>query len=290
MQRVTNMRSRRLTSTSISVIALACCGLLLLFLNLSPKYIFTDADNKIKGNSCLLSLLHNVDMKVFSQQGEDGILLNIFSCIGTTNKYFVEFGVEAGIECNTRFLREYHGFNGLMMDGSYENPEINLRKEFFWPDNIVELFRKYKVPRKFDLLSVDTDMFDFYTTYNILRAGYQPRVIVMEINKNFDDVQAFTVFKSKVGEKRFWSGTCYYGLSLGAAVILANHYGYEFVATDNKGINAFFVHKEISGHLPQLNPSAFSQFLSAPQHYDCNNMRWLDVAKVSNFCWLYVGR
>ena len=63
------------------------------------------------------------------------------------------------IECNTRFLRETKNWNveeSLLMDGRFEDSEINLKKEVFFPDNIVQLFEKYKVKKQFDLLSVDT--------------------------------------------------------------------------------------------------------------------------------------
>ena len=63
------------------------------------------------------------------------------------------------IECNTRFLRETKNWNveeSLPMDGRFEDSEINLKKEVFFPDNIVQLFEKYKVRKQFDLLSVDT--------------------------------------------------------------------------------------------------------------------------------------
>jgi len=42
--------------------------------------------------------------KAFSQNDEDGILEEIFRRIGTTSKFFVEFGVESGVENNTRLL------------------------------------------------------------------------------------------------------------------------------------------------------------------------------------------
>ena len=78
------------------------------------------------------------------------------------------------------------------MDGNNENLDINLFKEIFFPDNIVQLFEKHKVRKEFDLLSVDTDSYDFFTLTAILEAGYNPRVIIVEYNSDFE------IFDSKV--------------------------------------------------------------------------------------------
>jgi len=44
--------------------------------------------------------------------GEDGIIEAAFRCLQTTDKYYVEFGVEDGSECTTRLLRERKGWTG----------------------------------------------------------------------------------------------------------------------------------------------------------------------------------
>lgn len=56
-----------------------------------------------------------------------GILLAIFDRIKPIDKYFVEFGVETAIECNTRALRELHGWSGLMLDSHHHNTDIHRR-------------------------------------------------------------------------------------------------------------------------------------------------------------------
>ena len=71
--------------------------------------------------------------------------------------------------------------NSLLMDGSYEDTKINLKKVMFWPDNILELFTKYEVRREFDLLSVDMDSYDWWILEKILEDGYRPRVIGIHI-------------------------------------------------------------------------------------------------------------
>ncbi len=64
--------------------------------------------------------LTKFEFQAFSQFGEDGIIKEIFRRIGTTNKYFVEFGVEDGSETNTTYLL-YQGWKGLWIDGSDKN-------------------------------------------------------------------------------------------------------------------------------------------------------------------------
>src|SRR5947209_11234001 len=65
-----------------------------------------------------LPRFEDVEFSTFSQTGEDGILLYIFSLIGTTNKKCIEVCCSNGIECNTANLIVNHGWYGLLFDGN----------------------------------------------------------------------------------------------------------------------------------------------------------------------------
>lgn len=183
--------------------------------------------------------LNKFEKRVYSQNGEDGIIEIMFDKIGTTNKYFVEFGVEDGKECNTRNLREKKGWNGLIMDGNgYGNPLI--KKEFITAENINKLFKKYNVPKKFDLLSIDIDFNDYYVWRAIKK--YEPRVVVIEYNSSVPYNEPLVV---KYEPKRMWDGTNYFGAGIKALYLLGKLKGYELVACDSNGSNAFFVKKEL---------------------------------------------
>jgi hypothetical protein len=116
------------------------------------------------------------ERKVYSQNGEDGVLEYIFDNLGTTDKFYVEFGVEGCSECNTRLLWEAYGWDGVLMDGSGATDDARIiYNHFITPDNIVSLLNQHKVPKSFDLLSVDMDFNDYFIARNILRAGFRPR-------------------------------------------------------------------------------------------------------------------
>ena len=63
-----------------------------------------------------LRSLSNSEDGVFSQYSEDGVLISLLDILGIDEKrkFFVEFGVESGLQCNTRILRERLGFSGLV--------------------------------------------------------------------------------------------------------------------------------------------------------------------------------
>ncbi len=130
--------------------------------------------------------------KVYSQNGEDGIIMMIFRKIGTTNKFCVELGVGDGSECNTRYLIEKKGFKYLHIDaGNYPKKYTDIKKEFITAENINDLFKKYNVPEEFDLLSIDID----YNTYWVWKAleGYKPRVVVIEYNSSIPPTESKAV-------------------------------------------------------------------------------------------------
>lgn len=180
--------------------------------------------------------INRFEATVFSQCGEDGILDAIIDKIGTTNKYCVEFGVQDGTECNTRFLLQKRSWKGLLMDGAENNPSF-IKKEFITAENINSLFEKYGVPDEFDLLSIDIDGNDYWV-WKVIDKKYSPRVVVMEYNASVGPNESKTI---EYDPDFVWDNTDYFGASLLALVNLAKTKGYTLVGCNNMGTNAFFV-------------------------------------------------
>src|ERR1700761_2843263 len=68
----------------------------------------------------VISSLQDVEFKVTSQWGEDGIIdwLIERAQIPPISQSFIEFGVETYRQSNTRFLLQNRNWRGLIMDGS----------------------------------------------------------------------------------------------------------------------------------------------------------------------------
>lgn len=181
---------------------------------------------------------------MYSQYGEDGVTIKLLELIyGGDNdkKFYVEFGVQDGVECNTRILREKFNWTGLQMDGGYEIDKINLRKEFITKENVVELFKKYEVPTHINLLSVDIDFNDFYCLKEIL-ANYRSDIIICEYNGTHLPHEDKIVKYEKDGK---WDYTNYFGASLLSFDKLCKKYNYSLVYCTDKGVNCFFVHNDV---------------------------------------------
>lgn len=220
-----------------------------------------------------------IEHREYSQNGEDGIIAAIFGMIGTTNKYYVEFGVEDGVECNTRFLSKHKGWKGLLMDGSHSNPSLNLHREFITAENIEELLQKYDVPKEFDLLSIDIDGNDYWVWKAITH--FSPRLVIMEYNACIPYEPAVTIPYDAAFQ---WDKTDYYGASLSALVSLGKEKGYTLIGTDPNGVNAFFVrHDLIKGHFhlqsPEniYRPASFKGKKGNAHPQDTQNRKWHSV-------------
>ena len=184
------------------------------------------------------------EKKIYSQNGEDGITIKLIELIyngDNKDKFYVEFGVENGNECNTRILRENYNWKGLLMDGSNENDSINLRKEFIIKENVVELFKKYNVPYKINVLSVDIDFNDFYCLKEIL-ANYICDIVICEYNATHLANEDKVIMYDKNGR---WDFSNYYGASLLSLEKLGKKYNYSLIYCNKNGVNCFFIHNDI---------------------------------------------
>jgi hypothetical protein len=188
----------------------------------------------------MLSDLKSFERSVYSQGGEDGVLERIFECIGTTNRYFVEFGAKDGLELsNTAHLRLDRGWSGLLMEACAPVVE-GVVQEFVTAENINQLFVRHEVPASFDLLSIDIDGNDYWVWKALDR--FRPRVVVMEYNIYFHLDDPRTV---PYDPQREWDETGYHGASLAALRKLGLSKGYSLLHTDSWMPNAFFVSSEL---------------------------------------------
>ena len=200
-----------------------------------------------------LRKLNHYELQVFSQGGEDGIIAEIFRRIGTTDRRFVEFGVQDGMETNTTRLlslnwsgvwfeanaadvaRAKEQFRGPIAEG-----RLSIEQVFVTAENATTLLEEAGVPQEFDLLSLDIDR----NTYHLWRAlsAYRPRVVVVEYNASFPSCDEWIV---EYDPEKVWNETMYFGASLKAYENLAREFGYALVGCNLTGANAFFVRAEL---------------------------------------------
>jgi hypothetical protein len=218
-----------------------------------------------------LPRLTDVGFRVFSQTDEDGILLYIFSIVGTHDKTCVEICAGSGIECNCANLIINHGWHGLLVDGNAKLIRKGRefygkhRSTFIYPPRLVHawitrsgvdgLIRQNGFEGEIDLLSLDLDGVDYWIWQAI--ESVKPRVVVLEYQDIIGPERALTVPYSDdfdASKYPMTDGTPNFcGASLPAFVKLAHRKGYRLVGCNRYGYNAFFVRRGLGeAELPEI--------------------------------------
>ena len=212
--------------------------------------------------------LINYGFKVYSQHDEDGIIEEIFRRIGSTDRFFVEFGVGDGLENCTLYCL-LKGWSGVWIDGSaicvtaieqkfrylMKAERLKVRYAFITADEIEEHFQELGVPEEFDLLSVDIDNNDYWVWKSITH--YRPRVVAIEYNASFRCTNSVVPHNPTA----IWDYTNYFGAGLKALEVLGKEKGYCLVGCNYTGVTAFFVRED-------LVASLFAEPFSAENHYE----------------------
>jgi hypothetical protein len=212
--------------------------------------------------------------KVYSQNDEDGIIAEIFRRIGTTNRTFVEFGVETGVECNTAKLL-VEGWRGLWIESNAASAgairrevapfiaagNLVLQESLVTAENINALIGQGGFSGEIDLLSIDIDRNDYWVWKAI--DVVSPRVVAIEYNATLRPPMALVVPYRADAQ---WDGSNHYGASLEALVRLATARNYRLVGCSIAGVNAFFVRADLCADR-FLEPATAEEHYEPPRHY-----------------------
>ncbi|MEW6302259.1 MAG: hypothetical protein AB1705_02235 [Verrucomicrobiota bacterium] len=238
--------------------------------------------------------LRTEERQIFSQFGEDGLILYFLSRIGAPHKNFIEFGIEDGVECNAANVAINFGWAGLFLEGSPSLAErarefyhrrhriapdhVRIESHFLTRENVNDIFAKYGYTGEIDLLSLDIDGNDYWLWEAI--QVVTPRLVVIEYNATFGAERAVTVpyeaaFQREAKHPSGW----YHGASLRALNKLAKRKGYFLGGCDSSGANAFFVREDVGrGKVEELTvEEAF--YPCAPRLRSMSQERQFEVVK-----------
>lgn len=194
--------------------------------------------------------LLEVENRIFSQNGEDGILQYIYSKIGVTNRRFVEMGCNQAKQSNTGNLLVNCGWSGLWIDGT-ENAQPKSKPEgvrivqcWITIENIEQTLLDNGISGEIDLLSIDLDGNDYWIWKAIQKVS--PRVVAIEYNASIEPEWCVTVKYDPNFDRHKKESVIYHGASLSALTKLAASKGYCLIGCDKSGVNAFFVRNDVA--------------------------------------------
>lgn len=209
--------------------------------------------------------LREVELQVFSQFGDDGIIQYLVREAEVSVPAFVEIGVEDYTEANTRFLLVHDGWRGMVVDCVAECVAAIRAHPLRWrddltpveamvePGNVDELLVRHGFAGDLGLLSIDVDGNDYWV-WEALGAA-TPTIVVVEYNALFGRLRQVSI-PYQAGFRRLTahSSGLYWGASLAAFCALGARKGYAFVGCNSAGNNAYFVRRERLGRVRPQDP------------------------------------
>lgn len=242
------------------------------------KKIFKSSDHKeftksiaLTGKACLLAKqnkydeykgINQAEFKIFSQNGEDGIIDYLLYKLRIQDPSYVEIGVENYDESNTRFLYETTNSQGLIIDSDIDVNKLNqkfetwkgrlsISKELVSAENVSDILKNKNYNKELDLFSIDIDGIDYWVIKSL--RDKISKIFIAEYNPLFGPEIEVSVpnIKNFNRTEYHYSNLCW-GMSLKSLINLMVRKGYIFLGTNALKNNAFFVQKFYQNNFEQV--------------------------------------
>lgn len=181
---------------------------------------------------------------VFSQNGEDGIVEELFRRLDISSGYVCEFGAWDGVYLSNTFNLIQKGFKGVFIEGDKDKFQdllktcknypniipINAYVDYEGENTLDNLLQKTDIPSDFELLSIDIDSFDYHVWRSLKL--YNPKIVIIEINSGI----------STNNEEHIHTPDKYQGSAFRPTFNLGIEKGYKFVCHTG---NMIFVRNDL---------------------------------------------
>jgi len=196
--------------------------------------------------------LSDVDFKIFSQNGEDGIIDYLLYQLNIEKPKFVEIGVGDYTEANTRFIFERTSSKGAVIDSicDLENKikknlavwrgELNIINKSVNSKNIIDILQSDDAMRDLDLFSLDIDGIDYWILDKL--PNNFSKIAIIEYNPIFGwDMEVSVPNIDNFDRTKYHYSNLCFGMSLKAAIKIMENKNFYFVGSSLFRNNAFFI-------------------------------------------------
>ena len=198
-----------------------------------------------------ISDIQKAECKVFSQNGEDGIINYLLVKLGIIIPNFIEIGVGNYTEANTRFLYDRFYPKGIIIDC-----EKNLEKKVknntnFWRGNLIPIEININTKNindiiskncdfDVDVFSIDIDGIDYWIIDQLDCSNI--KIFIAEYNPIYGpDVEVTVPNLVNFNRKSYHYSNLCYGMSLMALKNIMIKKNFYLIGTNSTKNNAFFI-------------------------------------------------
>lgn len=236
--------------------------------------------------------------RVYSQCDEDGLLLYVFSLIGTTDKRLVDVAFANPEGANTTNLICNWGWHGVLVHadntaltdsgiffGAHPDTMIvppKMISQWVTAENINILASECGLAGGIDFFSLDIDGVDYWI-WKALEV-VRPRVVVVECQTMWGPEKSVTV-PYRPDFDRLKGHPDFFGASLNAFVKLGREKGYRLVGCNRFGYNAIFI---INGVGEEFFPEIQPEECFRGEQSDLREQRSKRLSSVEHLGWVPV--
>lgn len=216
---------------------------LIIFLKKIQYFIaFNGHGNNVYGCNGGVKTFDKYRKNIRSQNGEDGVTLEILKRLKIDKGWFCEFGAWDGKFLSNTHMLIPRGWQGVYIEGDKNKyselvKNVKSHKDKIYPicayitakgkNSLDAILAHTPLPHDFEILSIDIDGDDYFVWKNL--KNYKPKIVIIEVNSGYSPNVEITSTKNN-------KGTSFYSM-----VQLGKKKGYSPVYHTG---NIFFVRKD----------------------------------------------